>query len=84
MNSTGELRYIPFGALFDGEKYLVEKFQISNVTGVDLIRLAKNPTQSQIENINTVIFANPTQESAHYDLPDLPQSENEAKYMPED
>lgn len=81
VNSTGELRYIPFGALFDGEKYLVEKFQISNVTGVDLIRLAKNPTQSQIENINTVIFANPTQESAHDDLPDLPQSENEAKYI---
>lgn len=78
VSSTGELRYIPFGVLFDGKKYLVEKFQISNVTGVDLIRLAKNPASPQIENINTVIFANPTQDSVQ---DALPQAENEAKYI---
>ncbi|MGB3513519.1 MAG: CHAT domain-containing protein [Microcoleaceae cyanobacterium] len=33
----GKLRYIPLAALYDGEKWLVEKFEINNITAISLM-----------------------------------------------
>ncbi|MBP5640368.1 MAG: CHAT domain-containing protein, partial [Victivallales bacterium] len=59
VNSSGLLRYLPFAALFNGEQYLVEKFQITNVTGIDLIRLARSSAKRNIQDIGVAVFADP-------------------------
>ncbi|NES73672.1 MAG: CHAT domain-containing protein, partial [Okeania sp. SIO2D1] len=35
----GQLRYVPLAALYDGEKWLVEKFNINNITAASLMDL---------------------------------------------
>jgi len=59
VNSTGQLRYLPFVTLFDGKQFLVEKFQVTNVTGLDLIRLARLKKAPELSKANIVIFADP-------------------------
>ena len=59
VNSSGVLRYVPFAALYDGDKYLVERYQISNVTGLDLIRLAKAEPNRSADSVRAMVFADP-------------------------
>ena len=59
VNSSGMLRYVPFAALYDGDKYLVERYQISNVTGLDLIRLAKAEPNRSADSVRAMVFADP-------------------------
>lgn len=59
VNSSGMLRYVPFAALHDGEKYLIERYQISNVTGLDLIRLAKEAPSRNADSLRAMVFADP-------------------------
>lgn len=59
VNSSGHLRYVPFAALFDGEKYLVEKYQVTNITGLDMVRLAKTSARRDWASVNAVVFADP-------------------------
>lgn len=59
VNSSGHLRYVPFAALFDGEKYLVEKYQVTNITGLDMVRLAKTSARRDRASVNAVVFADP-------------------------
>lgn len=47
----GLLRYIPLAALYDGEKWLVERFKINNITAASLIKLIPR------ENVNLQILA---------------------------
>ncbi|TAF07500.1 MAG: CHAT domain-containing protein, partial [Nostocales cyanobacterium] len=39
----GQLRYIPLAALYDGEKWLIERFRINNITAVSLTDLNTKP-----------------------------------------
>ncbi len=39
----GLLRYIPLAALYDGEKWLIEKFNINNITAVSLTNFNSKP-----------------------------------------
>jgi len=39
----GPLRYIPLAALYDGERWLVERFQINNITALSLTEFAPRP-----------------------------------------
>jgi len=39
----GLLRYIPLGALYDGEKWLIEKFNINNITAASLTNFNSKP-----------------------------------------
>ena len=59
INASGILRYIPFAVLYDGKKYLIEKYQATNITGLDLIRLSKNSGTKTISNVKAAIFADP-------------------------
>ena len=59
INSPGHLRYVPFAALFDGEKYLVEKYQVTNITGLDMVRLAKTAAKRDKAGVNAIVFADP-------------------------
>lgn len=59
INSSGHLRYVPFAALFDGEKYLVEKYQVTNITGLDMVRLAKKAARRDRASVNAIVFADP-------------------------
>lgn len=59
VNSSGKLRYIPFAALYDGQKYLIEKYQVTNVTGLDLIRLSKAQSPRKYADAKLVVFADP-------------------------
>ena len=59
INSSGHLRYVPFAALFDGDKYLVEKYQITNITGLDMVRLAKTAAKRDKAAVNAIVFADP-------------------------
>ena len=59
INSSGHLRYVPFAALFDGEKYLVEKYQVTNITGLDMVRLAKTAAKRDKAGVNAIVFADP-------------------------
>ncbi len=40
VSPVGFLRYVPFAALHDGDRYLVERYPVATITGLDLIRLA--------------------------------------------
>ena len=73
INSSGILRYLPFAALYDGNKYLVEKYQITNITGLDLIRLGQHNVGKTIMRTNAVIFADPDGT--------LPEGKNEGKFV---
>ncbi len=42
----GELRYIPFSALYDGQHYLVQRYRISLLTTSSMLRLHEEPTQN--------------------------------------
>ena len=35
INPSGMLRYIPFAALYDGERYMIEKYQLLPTGGTD-------------------------------------------------
>lgn len=59
VNSSGMLRSIPFAALFDGNKYLLEKYQITNITGMDMIRLARSSAARTVKNTKIAVFADP-------------------------
>ncbi|NEP41666.1 MAG: CHAT domain-containing protein, partial [Okeania sp. SIO2H7] len=39
----GQLRYIPLGALYDGNKWLAQRFQINNITSLNLIDFQPQP-----------------------------------------
>ena len=59
INASGIMRYIPFAALYTGQQYLVEKYQITNITGLDLGRLSKAHGKHKIKSTEAVIFADP-------------------------
>ena len=59
VNASGILRYVPMATLYDGKKYLIEKYQISNITGLDLIRLSKSNGKRTISDVKAAIFADP-------------------------
>ena len=59
VNASGILRYIPFAALYDGKRYLVEKYQVTNVTGLDLVRLATSTNTRQFGSMRAAVFADP-------------------------
>lgn len=59
INASGILRYVPMATLYDGKKYLIEKYQVTNITGLDLIRLSKNSGTKTISNVKAAIFADP-------------------------
>jgi len=65
------LRYIPFQALHDGNKYMVEKFNIINLTGSGTLKLADQSGLNITRNTKFLAFGNPTE--------DLPSSEQEVK-----
>ena len=44
----GKLRYIPLAALHDGQKWLVEKYQVNNITALSLTDLNKQPQPLKI------------------------------------
>lgn len=39
----GELRYIPLGALYDGEQWLLQRFKINNITVANMMTLEETP-----------------------------------------
>ncbi len=43
----GQLRYVPLGAVYDGQQWLVERFSINNITAVSLTDLNTKP-QNQL------------------------------------
>ena len=59
VNASGILRYVPLATLYDGKKYLIEKYQVTNITGLDLIRLSKNSGTRTISDVKAAIFADP-------------------------
>ena len=75
VNSSGILRYIPFAALYDGSQYFVEKYQITNITGLDLVRLSKMAPKRQFFDTNIAVFADPDGS--------LPAGRNEGKVISE-
>lgn len=66
------LRYIPFQALYDGEKYLVEKFAIVNATSSSGLKFAD---QSSLKHDRLLAFGNPTD--------NLPAAEEEVNIISE-
>lgn len=59
INLSRELRGLPFAALFDGEKYLIENYEIAYVSGHDMFRLAKEQKPKKLEEVCVSVFANP-------------------------
>jgi CHAT domain-containing protein len=63
----GPLHYLPFAALHDGSRYLMEKSTLLNIpSGTVLTYLAKKPLAA---NGSTVVFANPDLGNPNLDLP---------------
>jgi CHAT domain-containing protein len=53
----GPLRYIPLAALYDGNKWIAERFAVNNITAVSLADLT--PGQSSSPRVLAGAFANP-------------------------
>lgn len=66
----GNLRYLPFQALFDGEHYLVEKYAVVNATSSTGLKIGD---QKYLKGSSLLAFGNPTL--------DLPAAENEVKLI---
>lgn len=64
----GELHYLPFHALFDGEKYLLEKFQVSYLPGASFLNVGQ---QTHNEQRKMLAFG-------HSDFGRLPHAPTEA------
>ena len=63
------LRYIPFQALYDGDKYLIEKYSVVNATSASGLKIGSE--QQVVHKSSLLAFGNATK--------DLPGSETEVK-----
>ena len=73
ISPDGLLNFLPFEALYDGEKYLVESVNISYIpSGRELVRQSRR-NESKTKSDNIVVFAHPD-----YDLTD--RRENPKSY----
>lgn len=64
----GQLRYIPLAALYDGHQWLVERYQINNITEQSLTKFAITP-QTQ-PHVLAGVFADTT---LSYPVPNVPE-----------
>ena len=55
---AGLLRYVSFATLYDGRQFLVEKYDIANLSGYDLMRL-QTVEKIDKDNLRFVAFSNP-------------------------
>lgn len=44
----GQLRYIPFAALYDGKQWLVQKYRVNNITALSLTNFNRQPQAMKI------------------------------------
>ncbi len=55
--SVRELHYVPFGALFDGQKYLIEKRAINYVPSATVLQFCLSKPERTLENALLVAYA---------------------------
>ena len=72
LSPTGSLRYLPFSALHDGEKWLVERTSLLNVTALDREKLAQVAPRNGSE-LTVMAFLDPTRSlsNAHLELAEV-------------
>jgi CHAT domain-containing protein len=63
----GSLHYAPFGALWDGKKYLVQKYQIRILPSASVIEFLKKKVANKAGNL--LILGNPDLGDPEFDLP---------------
>ncbi|MFK8184503.1 MAG: CHAT domain-containing protein [Phormidesmis sp.] len=57
----GVLRYIPLAALYDGEQWIAERFQINNITSESLETIGTQPSSLAEPRVFAGAFANPSE-----------------------
>ncbi|MCX7990991.1 MAG: CHAT domain-containing protein, partial [Proteobacteria bacterium] len=62
----GILHYIPFSALYDGEKFLIDKYNLSYLPSASIIRFLRDKKESH--NNSSLILGNPDIGNPLYDL----------------
>jgi CHAT domain-containing protein/Tfp pilus assembly protein PilF len=69
------LRYIPFQALYDGDKFLIEKYSVVNITSSSALKIGNQVAGKTLQDAGFLAFGNATE--------DLPASEQEVKNIAE-
>lgn len=72
VNTSKELRGIPFCALHDGVRYLAEDYEFVYLSALDQVRLARSPRSAE-KKVRVAVFANPDGT--------LPKSEEEGRMI---
>lgn len=70
------LHHLPFGALWDGSRYLIERGAVNVLPSASALRVT--PARPSPSSARAVAFGNPTPDS-HYNLRPLPAAEAEAR-----
>jgi CHAT domain-containing protein len=63
----GTLHYLPFAALYDGERYLLEHFEVRVLPSASVLQFLNKDSQS--ENRRMLVLGNPDLDDASMDLP---------------
>lgn len=63
----GTLHYLPFAALYDGESYLLEHFEVRVLPSASVLQFLNKDSQS--ENRRMLVLGNPDLDDASMDLP---------------
>ncbi|MDE2179455.1 MAG: CHAT domain-containing protein [candidate division NC10 bacterium] len=65
----GPLHYIPFQALHDGERFMVERFTISYLPSATVLKFLKEKSGQPSGTVGPLVLANPDLGDPKYDLP---------------
>jgi CHAT domain-containing protein len=63
----GPLHYVPFAALFDGSRYLVERFTLIATPSATVLTYLEKKSRSH--KVKPIVFANPDLNNPEFDLP---------------
>ena len=76
----GDLHYLPFGALHDGSRYVVERYGLRNLPSASVLRFLRPPGNGAGTPGSLLVFGNPDLGDSRFDLPG---AENEARRVAE-
>lgn len=65
----GPLHYIPFQALHDGKRFLLERFTISYLPSATVLKFLKEKPGQPLGTVGPLVLANPDLGDPRYDLP---------------
>jgi CHAT domain-containing protein len=82
MSPTGSLRYLPFSALHDGERWVIERTKVVNVTALDLENFAQRAPEGRADiGLMAVVDPDGTLPAARVELEEVRKVMNQVSVL---